>query len=621
MFRHILLILALLCNQAIAQAIPPGPAYKAFINNPINFVKLRLGVPALTRGPDNSCQDAPVSFYKYGTNQFYVFCSASGSSEASSSDMYSGWTGSGYGPGVTGTPYSYLGSQYSGVNSVVGTNLQPIMQATSIAAISPNLRNDSSGDWIENVYKIGAKCYGLAHLEGPSNYTYGGSSYSAAMWVSSDPNCAPGTWSGTASSTWAPDVVASLSNGTVQATLQPIGSLITNVDTGFGDVSMIPVPAVNPQWMYMYMGYYNTPNGLTDWHVAVARAPINHLDPGNWMFLYQGAFSSPALNNSWNATTELPAADLFDWYGTWISTMPGTPFAAIACGMNHVTIPLGAPPYPQNPGVNGLTLQFSQDYIHFLPLWEPLLNYDEQDKFGSGASADDGYYYNTLRSDTDGSPLLSANSFNLWETHIYPNNSLNNRYNEVIPVTKSTMTLNQRAQGIPQVGVTLETFFNSTNASGHRTTTGTYRSTTVNPYGGEESDGATEAGWAASSALGFLMTKCPDGFGLTPRHSNLNSCDSIGAEIAYRIVECWDSSNDDAMLNIDTTGLGGSTASCPSGFIPHRTVGWAFQQPQPFGTKPLFSCTQTSSGYHFASNSATCGGQTVVGSLGNVLAN
>ena len=172
------------------------------------------------------------------------------------------------------------------------------------------------------------------------------------------------------------------------------------------------------------------------------------------------------------------------------------------------------------------------------------------------------------------------------------------------------MTLAQKLQGIPQVGVNLETWYNSGNSH--------YRSTTVNPYAGISSDGVIETGWATSASLGYMMTTCPSS-GVSGKNGDVQYlCDAVGSKIASQIEECWNSSNDDYQLHIDTNG---ATGSCPGGWTHVRTAGWAYKTAQPFGTNPIYSCSLTSGGYHFSSNSATCGGQTVIGLLGYALAN
>lgn len=597
------LLIAILCvllgsTSALAQTEgpPKSPSVQAEADSPVNYVKLRLSFPGLTRGPSNDFSDVPQTFIKYGTDQFYVYGSGTCTVMKATTSLYGGYPGSGYGPGKSG-PNSCLGAQYDGVNSTVGTDLTPIMSAKSITAIAPVQRDDSCGEWLETVIKRGSYWYGLSHNEGPCNYTIGVSNYSMSMWRS--PTGAPGTW--------APMTVSGVSNGTIAATLNPI-STTAGTNVGTGDCSMIPDSV--PLYMYMYCGYYDTQNGLTGWHTTIARAPIDTLGPGNWKWLYQGTWSSPALGTPFNSTTQRPNIDLLDWVGTWMTTMPGTPFKAISSAQNHVSIPIGSPPYPRS-NIAGNTLLFSTDYIHFKLLPEPILNWDEQTFIGRPTNYDM-YLYTTLRNSDDGSSLLGKNGFTYWYVWAPPRNNLDNRYNAYQQVAFSMLTKAQKLQGVPQVGVQLETWYNST--LNH------YRTTTVNPYAGYWADGATDPGWTPSKSLGYVMTRCPNS-GVSGKNGDIQYlCDAVGSKTSVQIEECWNQgttqATQDFQLKIDTNGKAGS---CPSSWLHVRTVGWMFKSAQAFPTLPVYSCYLTASGYHFSSNNSTCDGQTVVGLLGYVM--
>src|SRR4029077_12291298 len=129
------------------------------------------------------------------------------------------------------------------------------------------------------------------------------------------------------------------------------------------------------------------------------------------------------------------------------------------------------------------------------------VNYDSQN-YNGRPTPDDLYVYSILRNDVDGSSVLNQNHFALWSMYVPPNHGLVDRYIVQWPVTMTLLSRAQQLSGIPQVGITLETWRNS--LSGH------LRTTTVNPFSSDLPGGTTEANWNPSASLGYIMTGCPD---------------------------------------------------------------------------------------------------------------
>src|SRR5262249_55756914 len=140
--------------------------------------------------------------------------------------------------------------------------------------------------------------------------------------------------------------------------------------------------------------------------------------------------------------------------------------------------------------------------------------------------------------------VISPTHATFWTVWVPPFNGLQSRYVVGYPVAISQTTRAERLAGVPQAAVTLETWNH---------TSGKKRTTTVNPYGGITSEGATEPGWSPATSLGYIMTACPNSV-------TSNDCDSIGAATANRIEECWQATTNDYQLNIDNHSIYGT---CP----------------------------------------------------------
>jgi hypothetical protein len=605
----------LYCTSAAAQfdGVPASPALSTSITSPLAAVKIRLGPPVIPFGPTLNA-DTPPNFIcpVPGSAPCYVFSSNQAPQETSATSPTTGYSAAdgsttstgvtpattGYGVTVSGVTTQYIGHNFNtvptGTASFTSKWSQPVPD-NSVGALAPGVSTDQCGAWPTSSYKVGSLWYLFVHNEGPCDYVdplgngqIGYTNESSSLWQSS--TAAPGTWTA---------VTGAGSPGTIISSTAP---LVPGWLTGFGDATIIPG---NDGYMYAYGTFY-CQYSICDYQNSVARAPLTNLAPGNWRFLYGGCWCAPALNNPWDNVAHLPQADLIPFVGSSVTTMPQTPFKVLAVdGKNHAY-------WRNHPGagsnIGGIALSISLDYRTFYTFPTPLVNYDFQNFVGR-PSADDLYIYATLRDDVTGGSVLSSTHFALWAVYVPPNNSLNSRYYEQWPATMTLMTIAQQRQGIPQMGVTLETW---TNSSTGNTYSGRLRSTTVNPYPGISADGATETGWAPSTSLGYLMTNCP---GST---ANVQDCDANGRAVASRIEECWLASGDDYGLKVDTGGTGGS---CPSGWVHVRTVGWVYKSPQSFGTKPVYECFNSGGGYHFASNDSTCGGQTQQGLLGYAMTN
>jgi hypothetical protein len=554
--------------------------------NPLSSMKLRLGPPVIEHGPAYDVGDFSPTFAMVSPTKFYVYGANQVTFGTTTSSLLA-YTGEGGGTGVNSVTSL-------GTGDTIKSNLTATFVPNSIKPIAPALNSDICGDWVTSMNKSNGLWYAFVHNEGPCDYTDtypngGYSNTSLSMWTST--SGAPGTWS--------PMTVPGVSNGTIiSSTEVPEKSFLT----GFGDGSMIPDDT--GKWMYAYVAFYSD-NSTSDYHTAIARAPINNLGPGNWKFMYNGSFTAPALNNPYNPATQRPQVDMLNWVGGYVATMPNTPFKVLSAdGKGATTYWTKGNQGPEI--IAGIPLNISQDYTSFTTMPFPLVNFDAMDWDGHNDvhSASDLYVYGILRNDTDGSSVLNPNHFALWTVYIPPYNSKNNRYTVEYPVTKTTMTSAEIASGEPQEAITLETWYN--------TQTGKFRTTTINPFA-SATDGQTESGWTLHDTPGYIMTSCPGS-------ADINQCDAAGAKIANRIEECWQPSsnsntpwNDDYQLHIDTNG---TTGSCPTGWTHVRTSGWLYKAPQAFPINPIYACYEASGNFHFSSISPSCNGQTVLNLLG-----
>ena len=598
--------------QEQQDGLPSSPYLAAQQANPLNSLKIRLGAPVLPFGPSAVIGDTMPNFIYTGST-YYVFGANQAPWETTATSPTTGYSGTGagssgpsvgttavtvgYGANVSGTTTQVIGHNYN-IGPPVGTATFPSswsqpLPDQQLAALSPGTATDQCGAWPTSSYQISGTWYLFVHNEGPCDYVdplgsgqIGYTNESSSLWSSS--TGAPGTWTA---------VTGANSPGTIISSLEP---LAPGWLTGVGDATMIPG---TDGYMYAYSTFY-CPYAVCDYQNAVARAPMTNLAPGQWKFLYGGCWCAPALNNPWDTTSNLPHADLIPFVGSSVVTMPNMPYKVLAVdGKNHAYWR-----FSDGSNIGGIALSISLNYSTFYTFPAPLVNYDFQN-FTGRPSADDLYLYSTFRDDVTGGSVLSATHAALWSIYVPPNNSLSSRYYEEWPATISQMTMPQRLSGMPQIGVTLETWQNT--STGHAWS-GHYRTTTVNPYAGIISDGATETGWATSSSLGYVMTNCP------ASSSSVQSCDTNGAVVANRIEECWSgASADDYQLHIDTNG---TTGSCPSTWAHVRTVGWLYKAPQAFGTNPVYAC-EYSTTYHYAATDPACNGNTVIGLLGYALSN
>jgi len=620
-FIHCLIVTGLLILNASANepegdmggiSILPSQYVTATKTNPLSSIKIRLAPPALTFGPSTVNMDTEPTFIcpTPGSSPCYVLNANQAPWEIAATSTTTGYGGSDDGSQTfgTSTQTTGYGSVSGGLTSQImahNFNASPLGTTTltsnwsqplpdnTITATSPGISTNQCGSWPTSTYKVGSTWYMLVHNEGPCDYSdplgngqIGYTNESMSLWQST--TAAPGSWTA---------VTGSGSPGTIiSSTITPIPGWVT----GIGDSTMIPG---SDGYMYVYVTFYCELDSCS-YKNGIARAPMSNMAPGNWMFLYGGCFCAPALNNYFDSVAQIPHADKIPYVGSSAATMLGTPYKVlISDGRNHAY-------WRHYPGSNigGIGLSISLDYKTFYTFPAPLVNYDFLN-FGGRPSPDDLYLYNILRNDYDGSSTLAEGHWNLWGVYVPPNNSLGSRYLIVWPATMTQLSITQIEQGVPQMGVTLETWHNTSTGNSY---SGKFRTTTVNPYAGVTSDGAVEPGWSQNSFLGYVMTNCP---GST---YNVQICDSNGANIAVRIEECWNTGNDNYALQIDTNGTSGS---CPSGWEHLRTIGWLYKSPQTFGTNPVYSCYNSSANYYFSSNDPACNGQTVQSLLGYALAN
>lgn len=592
------------CDVVLGQGvgIPNSPANKAFIDNPLNTTVFRLAPPIIARGPANDFCDEPITFVPNVSGPgFTVFCSnqAGWYTTTTSSDTTQGYSGSNIrNPANTAACSPQNAVTVPGTSAVFCSPFTLLVTPGIITPIAPLNSSDVCGDWVMASYlnPYDNRYYLLVHNEGPCNY--GGST--------PDTKESSSVWKETAigARTFA-NITTSASNGTVESTDNP---LTPSWIVGAGDCTWEPDSKTAPVWMYMVCGHYSS-SAVSDYKTVMFRAPIRNLGPGNWTGLYNGCYCQPALLWPFNLTSQRPQLDLLPWVGSGLAGEPGTPFALMTLAWGHVVQPVNDP-VSNGESISGFTLSVAANPANpkwLTSLW-PILNYDIQ-QFTPRPTNTDGYFYEVFRNDIDGSSVLNPNHFNLWTMWTPPNGDLYNRYEVAMPITVSHVTLGQAKAGYPLVGITLETWINSGLSNRLRTTT-------VNPFA-SSTNGATETGWAKSASLGYMITRCPAG-------ALVNKCDSNGALVGNQIEECWNGASgspaNDYQLHIDTAG---TTHSCPSGYTGiARTSGWLYKAPQTtFATKPVESCANTSTGYHYASNDVTCGGQTVVGLLGYALAN
>jgi hypothetical protein len=660
-FKLVIPCLLSLSNLAIAQVdgVAPTPFFESQQLNPLNFYKFRVGIPTLTRGPGNDFIDEPITFVNNcGTSGlFCIYGSGQVPWETTSSSMTSGYSGQGGLPSQIPPQWSSGETFSNGSSTYYGNNVYSVSSGGTAGSTpptctsgscsdgnltwvyNPNLRCQSSysttpasvfcsslniglpnpltqitavtghntdqcGDWVNSSYKnpYDGLWYLLVHNEGPCDYAAPGNDTdeSMSMWVSN-----LGAKDGSPS-TWSPMAVPSLSSGTIISSDNP---LTPNWIVGIGDCTMFPDAITFPQYMYMFCGHYSA-SSVSDYKNLIARAPIKTLGPGNWMLYNNGCYCTAALNNHFDQESQRPNAFMFDWVGSYAATMPSV-FPIMTMAYGHVVQPVNDPA-SGGESINGLSLSVSTSLTtpEFKTLLPPLLNFDQQNFTGRPINYD-GYFYQILRNDVDGSSVLNPGHFNLAYMLVAANNDLNYRWVGIQNVTMSKMTLSQVKSGVPQVGIQLETW---SNTSSGNPASGYLRTTTFNPAAADNQNGGDEYGqWVPQSSLGYMMTMCPNS-------TLVNKCDVNAAKYANQIEECVYASKDDHMLEIDTNGTYGS---CNSGWQHVRTVGWLYsQKPTEFPTNAIYACFNSTGQYHVSiANDSNCGGLGLGSFLGYALIN
>lgn len=475
MVRFIFALLAFFAAQPIwaqTDRLPASPTEKEYSNDALKNTIFRLSAPQVVRGPGQDFIDQPVTFVKNG-QIFYIYGSNQAGWAAKSSSMTSGYSGSGGHAPCNGTYYTGSVTHDKFCSSLALAFNPDDHRITAVTGHN----TDQCGSWPNTAYKnpYDGLWYMLIHNEGPCDYSDGSTDESHSMWTS--PTGVPGTWT--------PMAVAGLSSGTILSSDQ---NLVHKWIVGVGDCTMIPDDSDKPAYMYAVCGLYS-PSSHSDYMQLIARAPIKSMGPGNWFFYHNGCYCAPALNMHYDTATESPAATMFHWVGSYAATEPGTPFAMMTMAYGHIIQPINDPA-SNGESITGLNLSVSSSFEHpkFETLLPPLLNFDRQD-FSGRPLPYDGYFYQILRNDRDGSSILDPSHFNLWYMWSPPNNGLDARYLVTHNITTRTINPEKIKRGYPQVAIQLTTWANSASVGSilppvldHLKTSATGGSLTANTY-------------------------------------------------------------------------------------------------------------------------------------------
>ena len=333
------------------------------------------------------------------------------------------------------------------------------------------------------------------------------------------------------------------------------GQIITGTDsptpgktTGEGDCNVIK-DVDNYYYMYCLRNL--------DYKYIVARAPQS-APPlgGKWLKYNNGAWNSPGLGGNATALTAYGSASL--WTEKDYTMLLSSPSAS-----------------------SGIVANFSANHVTFVPLSNPLLMSDNASWTRTATSAELIAYVSVLG--MQGGREWSDGEFLMTYLYLEPGANFGSRYLVKRKVTLQLGSTPNTSGAIPQVGVELSRWINTSTTTPEIWTT----------------NAATPGGFTYLDKLGYTMT-----LQLTGTH----------APATAAIEECvgnWSGTTD----HIITPN--GTCAS--AGYTRLRTLGWLYQAQQP-NTTALYRCfSPTKYKSHFASTDANCEGETMEYILGYIL--
>ncbi len=328
------------------------------------------------------------------------------------------------------------------------------------------------------------------------------------------------------------------------------GQIITGMDqptlgkiTGEGDGNVI---SGTDGYNYLYL------LRNSDYRTIVARA-LKSNPEGPWYKYYNGAWNSPGLGG--NAT----ALNAFGSASVWREK-------------NYIML-LSLPN-----GSEGVRASFSQDYINFTPLLDPMLVSDNSSWNRTNSSTE--LFAYLAATGKQGGRVWNNGQFLMSYMYLEPMTNFGSRYLVKRAVSISVDTkINDGS--IPQVGVELSRWINPISNDFWTTTA------------------ATPGLYKYVNALGYLMTRKLTGK-QAPETVAIEEC-----------ISNW-TGGTDHVITIDGT-------CSNSGYTRLRTLGWLYKENLP-NTVALYRCwSPTKYKSHFASTDINCEGETTEFILGYIM--
>jgi hypothetical protein len=416
--------------------------------------------------------------------------------------------------------------------SYLMTGSDPLCQGSALTAVLGPVANGyaNCGLWVNDTLvdpTNSSHLYAFAHGEADCNYQIGQTNKSMEIAQSFD-----------GGQTWA------LSGQIITGTDSPT----VGKTTGEGDCNVIP----DTDGFYYIYCLRNL-----DSKYIVARAPQSAPPlSGMWSKYNNGTWSSPGLAGAATALTAFGSASL--WSEKDYTMLLSSPDAS-----------------------SGIVASFSADHVTFVTLPNPLLISDDTSWTREADSTELIGYVSVIGE--QGGRVWQNGQFIMTYMYLEPGANFGSRYLVNRNVTLTLGTTPNTTGGIPQVGVELSRWTNtSTTPVGIWTTN------------------AAAPGFDYVEKLGYLMTQQLSG---------------TNAPVTVAIEECagnWDGTNIDHVITPNGTCV-------QAGYTRLRTLGWLYQTQQA-NTAALYRCwSPTKYKSHFASLDPNCEGETTEFILGYIL--
>lgn len=331
-------------------------------------IRIRVGVPRVVRGPSSGIPDSPFTEISLPNGRFRGFSASTNS-------------------------YAIDGASPADMSG----------EAHQVMSPRPHGQWGESGEWIVHVEQSGKTVLAWVHDETGDSWTHGAEGVkSMSLAVSEDDGL---HW-------------------------HNLGQIITGTEpltpgriAGEGDCT-----AVNGRDGYYYA--YCLRN--RDYSIIVARAPVDHPEPGNWKKYFHGTWSQPGVAGDADKLPEGVGTASAYWQPLGLEINLGS---------------IGG----------GVGLSFSEDHVNFTALNEPLIP-DLKGNWRRPGDPNELLTYWSLLDRNTGLNQLS-NQWMLSYTDIQPNEGFDKRYQVFRPVDVS---LNRSPQE-PAVGIMLAHWYNVAN--------------------------------------------------------------------------------------------------------------------------------------------------------------